>query len=268
MFKHQLGIIGAGKMGQALLEGLLTKHIYARDQVLACTRQEQSARQLGQRLQIATCNDPHRVVQECETLLIALKPHMAAKVLEQVRDHITPRHTLISVMTGVPTGFLEALTPHPIPVYRAMPNTPAMIGEGMSVLCKGQHTTAAQDAVVEQMFRAVGSAAWIEEDMMNPSTGFSGAGPAFVYVFIEAMSDAGVKLGLSRDLATLMAAQTVKGAAAMVLETGLHPAQLKDRVTTPAGVTIDGLMELEDRGLRVAIIKSIVKAAERADELF
>lgn len=262
-------MIGAGKMGQALLQGLIARGTYTAGEICACTRQKKSAEQLQQQLGIACGIDPRAVVQQSDVVVVALKPHMAERVMAPLQDCWQPGQVLISVMTGVPTDFLEEMTGgQAVAVYRAMPNTPAMVGEGMTVMCGGTHAAEVHDAVVEQIFSAVGRTAWIEQELMNASTGFSGAGPAYVYVFIEAMSDAGVKVGIQRELSLLMAAQTVKGAAEMVLRTGMHPAQLKDKVTTPAGVTIDGLMELEDMNMRSAVIRSVVKATERAEALF
>ncbi|MFN7707432.1 MAG: pyrroline-5-carboxylate reductase [Sphingobacteriia bacterium] len=266
--KYKIGLIGAGNMGQVLLAGLLKRGTYRREDINACTKQAKSARALAAAMGIHTGNDPREVVLNSELVILAVKPYMAERVLQPLQGCWDDVRAVVSIMTGVPISFLEEQVGRTIPVYRAMPNTPATVGQGMTVIARGSQGAEEMDARVEEVFQAVGHTAWIEEDLMNASTGLSGAGPAYVYLFIEAMSDAGVKVGIPRDLALLMAAQTVKGAAEMVLASGMHPAQLKDQVTTPAGVTIDGIMEMEDLNLRSAVIRSVVKATERAYALF
>jgi pyrroline-5-carboxylate reductase len=154
-----------------------------------------------------------------------------------------------------------------VPIIRAMPNTPSQLGAGMTGICKGANATTAQLELAQTMFNTVGRTAVVEEKHMDAVTGLSASGPAFIYIIVESLAEAGVKVGLPRDLATLLAAQTTMGAAKVVLETGQHPAQLKDAVTTPAGCTIDGILELEEGKLRVTLIKAVVKAAQRAKEL-
>jgi len=171
------------------------------------------------------------------------------------------------VAASVSTAYMEDVLQGPIPVVRAMPNTPCVVGAGMTGLCKGNHATQAQLETARQFFDTVGRTVLVEEKHMDAVTGLSASGPAFVYIILESLAEAGVKVGLPRDVATLLSAQTLHGAARVALETGDHPAQLKDAVTTPAGCTIDGIMELEDGKLRVTLIKAVVKATERAKEL-
>jgi pyrroline-5-carboxylate reductase len=148
-----------------------------------------------------------------------------------------------------------------------MPNTPSMVGEGITAICKGKYATPEHLEIASKLFNAVGKTVVVDEKHMDAITGLSGSGPAFLYIILEALAEGGVKMGLSRELATLLAAQTMLGAAKVVLETGHHPALLKDTVTTPAGCTIDGILELEDGKLRVTLIKAVVKASQRAKEL-
>jgi pyrroline-5-carboxylate reductase len=171
------------------------------------------------------------------------------------------------VAASVPTSRIERLLKRAVPVVRAMPNTPCVVGCGMTGLCKGKFATAQHLEIASALFGVVGRTVVVDEKLMDAVTGLSASGPAFIYIILESLAEAGVKVGLPRDVATLLAAQTVLGAATVVLETGEHPAQLKDTVTTPAGCTIDGILELEEGKLRVTLIKAVVKAAQRAKEL-
>jgi pyrroline-5-carboxylate reductase len=167
----------------------------------------------------------------------------------------------------VPTSFIESRLQKKIPVIRAMPNTPAMVGEGITALTKGKFASEKDIATAQKLFGAVGKTVVVDEKNMDAITGLSASGPAFIYIILESLAEGGVKAGLSRELATMLAAQTTLGAAKVALDTGYHPALLKDMVTTPAGCTIDGILELEEGGLRVTLIKAVVKAAQRAKEL-
>jgi len=189
------------------------------------------------------------------------------QVLRQISDDLAPGHLLISVAASVSTRFIEGLLDQPIPVIRTMPNTPCLIKQGMTAIAAGKHANAHHMQQARNIFDSIGRSLILDEKHMDAVTGLSASGPAFVYIIIESFIEAGVKVGLPRDVATLLAAQMVHGAASMVLETGEHPAKLKDVVTTPAGCTIDGILELEDGGLRTTLIKAVVKATVRAREL-
>jgi pyrroline-5-carboxylate reductase len=171
------------------------------------------------------------------------------------------------VAASVPTSYIEQRAGEKVPVIRAMPNTCSTVGCGMTGICKGAHATVEHLEMAKAMFNAVGRTVVVDEKNMDAVTGLSASGPAFAYIILESLAEAGVKVGLPRDVATLLAAQTMKGSASVVLETGDHPALLKDAVTTPAGCTIDGIMELEEGKLRVTLIKAVVKATQRAGEL-
>jgi pyrroline-5-carboxylate reductase len=189
------------------------------------------------------------------------------KVLREIGDQLTANQLLISVAASVTTGFVEDRLPKAIPVVRAMPNTPSVMNAGMTGLCLGHHAKPEHKEISEAIFACVGKTVFVDENLMDGVTALSASGPAYLYVVIESLAEAGVKLGLSREVSTLLAAQTMYGASRMVLESKAHPALLKDMVTTPAGCTIDGLMELEEGKLRVTLIKAVVKASERAREL-
>jgi pyrroline-5-carboxylate reductase len=187
--------------------------------------------------------------------------------MEEIRLQVRPEQLIISVAASVPTSAIENALASAIPVVRAMPNTPCAIGQGMTALCKGKHAGPSHLEIATELFNVVGRTVVVDEKHMDAVTGLSASGPAYIYIILESLAEAGVKVGLPRDIATLLAAQTTLGAAGVVLETGDHPALLKDAVTTPAGCTIDGIMELEEGKLRVTLIKAVVKAAQRAKEL-
>jgi pyrroline-5-carboxylate reductase len=180
---------------------------------------------------------------------------------------MTPEQMIVSIAASVPTAMIEKNLPANVPVIRAMPNTPCLMGAGMTAICKGKHASAEHVALTSHMFEVVGRTVVVDEKHMDAVTALSASGPAYIYIILESLAEAGVKVGLPRDIATLLAAQTALGAAKVVLETGDHPALLKDAVTTPAGCTIDAIMELEEGKLRVTLIKAVVKAAQRAKEL-
>jgi pyrroline-5-carboxylate reductase len=188
-------------------------------------------------------------------------------LVEEIRPALTKDKTLISFAAAVKTRSIEEAAGLEIAVIRAMPNTPSALGAGAAALCRGRYVSAEQMELAKRIFETVGRAVVVDEKHMDAVTGLSGSGPAYIYIIIEALAEAGVKVGLPRDLATELAAQTTFGAAKMVLETGYHPAMLKDAVTTPAGSTIDGIMALEEGGLRVTLIKAVMRATERAKQL-
>ncbi len=200
-------------------------------------------------------------------ILLGVKPTQVLDVVRSIKDQLTPDTVLISIAASVTTAAIEEVAGEGVPVIRAMPNTPATLGAGMTALVRGRFATAGQMAVAEQMFRTVGRVVALDEKHMDAVTGLSGSGPAFLYIILEALAEAGVNVGLPRDIATVLAAQTAYGAARMVLETGAHPALLKDEVTTPAGCTVDGILELEEGGLRVTLIKAVKRSTERARAL-
>ena len=263
-----LGVIGAGQIGGALLSGLLRARFLPREKIKATTAHEIMARDLAERLHIDVSKDNRSVAENSDVLVIAVKPQKVGNVLREVRDVLDPkRHLVISLASGIFTDQIERAIGKHVPVIRVMPNMPISVGSGMSVICRGKYATPEQMTLTEKMLKTVGEVLEVEEEMMNAVTGFSASGPAYIYVIIESLAEAGVKVGFSRETATRLAAQTVLGSADMVLKTGEHPAKLKDGVTTPAGVTIDGLMELEEGKLRVTLIKAIVMSTRRAEQI-
>ena len=196
-----------------------------------------------------------------------MKPQVVGEVLKEIKPALGKNTLVISVAASVPTAYIEQRANEKVPVIRAMPNTCSIVDCGMTGICAGAHASADHLEIAKSMFGAVGRTVVVDEKNMDAVTGLSASGPAFIYIILESLAEAGVKVGLPRDISTLLAAQTMKGAASVVLETGDHPALLKDSVTTPAGCTIDGIMELEEGKLRVTLIKAVVKATQRAGEL-
>jgi pyrroline-5-carboxylate reductase len=211
--------------------------------------------------------DNQAIAASASIILLAVKPKSIADVLDQIGPGLQPDTLVISTAAGVPINIIESHLPPSVGVVRAMPNMAVAVGEGMTALSRGKKVSDEGMKLAEGLFGAVGAVVTLEESHMDAVTGLSGSGPAYIYIVIESLADGGVKMGLPRDVAIRLAAQTALGAAKTVLVTGEHPAKLKDQVTTPAGVTIDGILELEEGGVRVALIKSVVKATERSRQL-
>jgi pyrroline-5-carboxylate reductase len=264
-----IGIIGMGKMGEALVAGLRREagHDRGSATLRATTRTTESAAEVRKRVGVACDLDNAGLARKSDILLLCVKPHQAQAVLEGIAPELTRDHILISICASITTDQLHAWSGGECAVIRAMPNTPCLIGQGMTALCPGPGAKPAQLKLGERIFSAVGRTCVVEESLMDGVTGLSGCGPAYIYLVIEALSEAGVKVGLPRKTATLLAAQTLLGAAQMVLERGEHPAALKDEVTTPAGCTIDGLMALEEGALRTTLIRAVVAATRRSKSL-
>jgi pyrroline-5-carboxylate reductase len=262
-----IAVLGAGKMGGILVQAFLRCGLFPREHVSATVAHPSRALTLSDQFGISVTTDNLRAAQQADVLLLGVKPQQMADVVSGIAPALNPGKLLISFAASVKTSAIEAAAGCDIPVIRAMPNTPAMLGAGITAICRGKFVSDQQLALAEQIFSTVGRTVIVDEKHMDAVTGLSGSGPAFLYIIIEALAEAGVNVGLPRDIATLLAAQTTYGAAKMVLETGSHPALLKDEVTTPAGCTVEGILELEEGGLRVTLIKAVKRATERAREL-
>jgi pyrroline-5-carboxylate reductase len=269
----KLAVLGVGKLGGILLRAYLKEGLFSANRVAATVRHAERAARLAKELGIAVNTDNREAVKGADIILLTVKPQTVAEVLREIALEINAQTLLVSVAASVPTSYLEQQLAascgelNEVPVVRAMPNTPAAVGCGMTAICRGAHAGRDHLEIAHSMFDAVGRTVVLDEKHMDAVTGLSASGPAFAYIILESLAEAGVKVGLPRDIATLLAAQTMKGAASVVLETGDHPALLKDAVTTPAGCTIDGILELEEGKLRVTLIKAVVKATSRAGEL-
>lgn len=265
--KKTLAVVGVGKLGEALISGLLKNSSLVAEDITGSVSKMTSVERVEKKLGIKVSQNNIETVAGKDIILLAVKPQNMDRVLKELKETITPNQLVISVAASVTSSFVQERLQDGVPVVRAMPNTPSVINAGMAGLCAGIHASAEQIAVAEAIFKCVGETVFVDESLMDAVTALSASGPAYLYVVVESLAEAGVKLGIPRETATLLAAQTMFGAAKMVLDSKAHPAMLKDTVTTPAGCTIDGLMELEEGKLRVTLIKAVVKAAERAREL-
>ncbi len=263
----KLALIGAGKLGESLLSGLLSSQLIPAGKVAATVAHQPRADYLSEKYDMKAHTDNLQAVAGADLVLICLKPQQVKGFLHEVRKALGRTALIISAAASVTTSLIERALGHSARVVRAMPNTPCLIRQGMTALARGAHATDEDVKVAQEIFASMGRTVVVDEKHMDAITGLSASGPAYVYMIIESLAEAGVKLGLPRELSTELSAQTLLGASALVLHTGEHPAKLKDVVTTPAGCTIDGLLELEEGGLRVTLIKAVVRAAERAREL-
>jgi pyrroline-5-carboxylate reductase len=258
-----LGVIGAGVMGQTLLRGLLSGKLIAHDRVWAGDKKPATCAAASEALGITVESDFHARVPGADLILLCVKPNDAPVVLATLRNAGLRRETLlISILAGVGTDRLELLLGTENPVVRAMPNTPAVVGEGMTVICGGRYATPADLLRAQAIFEAVGRCMTADEVHFNAITALSGSGPGYNFLIMEALADAGVRVGLPRQLALTLVAQTALGAARMVLSTGRHPAALRDDVTTPAGCTIGGLLMLEDGRIRSVLARAVEEATK------
>jgi len=267
MKAQTIGIVGVGTMGEALIKGLQASPIGKQAKIFGSTKTAESARAIQERYGIDCGNDNGVVAKKAEVLILAVKPHHAQNALEEIAPHLRKGQLLISICAAVKLDRLRAWAGNKCSIVRSMPNTPATVSEGITVICPSLGLAEAEIKKAEEIFSTVGKVARLEEAYMDAATGLSGCGPAYVFLMIEALSEAGVKLGINRKTSTLLAAQTLLGAAKMVLERGEHPAAMKDEVTTPAGCTVDGLMALEEGKLRVTLIKGVLAAAKRSATL-
>ena len=263
----RVAVLGAGKMGGILLQAFLKQNLFAPEQIHATVGHAERALALSTQWGVDVTTNNLEAARQSDLILLGVKPMQVPGLVEEIRPALTTAKTLISFAASVKTRAIEEAAGMEIAVIRAMPNTPSALGAGAAALCRGRFVSAAQMELAERIFETVGRAVVVDEKHMDAVTGLSGSGPAYIYIIIEALAEAGVKVGLPRDIATELAAQTTFGAAKMVLETGYHPAMLKDAVTTPAGSTIDGIMALEEGGLRVTLIKAVMRATERAKQL-
>ncbi len=263
---QNVAIIGIGKMGETLARALVEGQVLSKDQVFATAKHSETSEEKAKSLGIRACQNED-AVREARILVLSVKPQAMEEVLLSIAPLLTQDHLLVSTAASVSTSYIERTIGKEVPVVRTMPNTPCLLRKGMTGLSAGTHARQEHIDVTRALFESMGRVMILDEKHMDAVTGLSGSGPAFMYVVLEALAEGGVKVGLPRDVATELVAQTMLGAAKMVLETREHPAKLKDGVTTPAGCTIDGLLELEEGGLRVALIKAVVGATGRASEL-
>ena len=263
----KIGFLGAGKMASALAKGFVASKIVSAKQILASDVFEGARAAFKEEVGGGVTDSNEGALRFANVLVLAVKPNQVATVLNEIKPAFTSKHLLVSIAAGVTLAKLEAALPARARVVRVMPNTPALVGAGASGYALGGHATPDDGKLTQQLLSSVGVAFSVKESLLDAVTGLSGSGPAYVFQIIEALSDGGVAAGLPRDVATQLAAQTLLGAAKMVLETGQHPGALKDMVTSPGGTTIDGLHELEKGRVRAALMNAVRAAANRSKEL-
>ena len=263
----RLGFVGAGRMATALAKGFVSAGLAQASEIVASDALPAACQEFSRATGGQTMAENRQTAAACDVLLLAVKPQQMGEVLADLKGVLSAEHLVISIAAGIPLKSIAQGLGNGPRLVRVMPNTPCLVGSGASAYCLGPGATAADGELVARLFSAVGKAVQTPEKLLDAVTGLSGSGPAFVYVMIEALSDGGVNMGLPRDIATLLAAQTVLGAAQMVLATGQHPGVLKDQVASPGGTTIAGLQALEEHGLRAALIAAVEAATERSIEL-
>lgn len=266
--RRTVGFLGGGNMANALIRGLISARLYGADQIQASDVDPAKRAALKRRLKVAATADNVALVREARVVFLAVKPQIIDGVLAQLRQEVTPRQLFISIAAGVPTARLERGLGPQARVVRVMPNTPALLGKGMSVIVRGKCATTADERLAVRLFRAVGRAVAVQdESLLDAVTGLSGSGPAYVYLFAEALIGGGVAAGLPASLAAELSYQTLQGATAMLQETGESPQTLRAQVTSPGGTTLAGLTELDRRGFREAVAGAVVTATRRSQEL-
>lgn len=264
---QKIGFIGAGVMAEAFILGLSKNHTVLPENMLVNDVNEERLQHLAKEYGVTPYQECREMVRNSQVLLLAVKPQSAAEALSPLKDAFSSEKMVISIAAGVTITTLRKYLPEQIGLARVMTNTPCLIGKGVSAVAFSKNIKPEQKELATRILQAVGTVHHVPEKYMNAITGLSGSGPAYIYLVIEALSDAGVRAGLPRDLSLQLAVETLSGSAAMVDIMKTHPAILKEKVTTPAGTTISGLHVLERSGVRVAFMDAVIAAAERAAEL-
>ncbi len=266
MSKKSIGFVGAGNMAEAMIRGLLRGKVFAPDQITASAPREERQRELAEKFSIrVTGNNPEAARQSI--VVLSVKPQILSKVLEEISDSVRADSLVISIAAGVPVALIQTKLRKGTRVVRAMPNTPALVDSAATAIAGGEHAQESDLEDAKRIFDAVGITVVLDETLLDAVTGLSGSGPAYVFLILEALSDAGVKVGLSRRTAQLLAAQTLLGSAKLLLETNEHPGRLKDMVTSPGGTAITGLHTLEHGGVRTTLMNAVEAATRRSREL-
>lgn len=267
MLDKTIAFLGTGNMAEAILKGLLRAGTAKPENIIATGRRPERLEELQRAYGVRTTTDNLTAAREADIIVLSVKPQAMDKLVVQVAPALDHRKLIISVAAGVPIAALERRLGAGARIIRTMPNTPSLVGAGACALARGEHASEEDLAVASRIFQSVGTTTVVDENLLDAVTGLSGSGPAYVFLVIEALSDAGVKVGLPRYTALKLAAQTVLGSAQLLIETNAHPGQLKDQVTSPGGTAIAGLHTLEAGGLRTTLINAVEAATRRAKEL-
>jgi pyrroline-5-carboxylate reductase len=262
-----VGFLGAGNMGEALIKGLLAAKLVPADAIFATDVRPERLKELARQYGIQVASDNAELVRRADIVILAVKPQIMDAVATEIAPAVTRRKLLISIAAGVATEKIRARLHKDSRLIRVMPNTPALVLEGVTAIAKADGLEPGDLDVAREIFGAVGRVVVLGEELLDAVTGLSGSGPAYVAVVIESLADGGVRMGLDRATAMTLATQTVLGAAKLLLETGLHPGALKDMVSSPGGTTIAGIAALEEGGLRTTFIKAVERATQRSREL-
>lgn len=265
--KKKLGFVGGGNMAAALVKGLLHSKVVPPGDIIVSDVKDDRLQMFRDKHGVRTTMDNHELVRDVDVIVLSVKPQVIDKVLGVIGKDVRPDQLVISVAAGVPVSAMEARLPDGAHVVRSMPNTPATVDAGATAIAPGTHATEADLEIAHALFAAVGRVVTLDESLLDAVTGLSGSGPAYVMLMIEALADGGVKVGLHRDTALMLAAQTVYGSAKLLLDTGEHPGRLKDMVTSPGGTAIAGLHTLESGGLRRTLIDAVEAATNRSAAL-
>ena len=267
MYDKELGLIGVGNMGTALLKGVLSSNTIEKEKIVIYDVREDVIKNRIQEFNVKAVSSNTELVQQVKFIIIAVKPQNIDSVLEEIGPKLSEDQILISIAAGVTLDYIKKYISKNIGLIRVMPNTPALVGEGASAIAHNKNITENDLNYVKKILNSVGKVVELEEKHIDAVTGLSGSGPAYVFVMIEALADGGVKMGLPRNIALKLAAQTVLGSAKMVMETGMHPGELKDMVASPGGTTITALHEIEKGKLRATLISAVEAATLKSKSL-
>jgi pyrroline-5-carboxylate reductase len=263
----QIGFVGVGNMGEALIHGLLHGHLCRPDQILCSDTRPERLKAIREKYEVKGTSHNTEVVKQSDLIIIAVKPQIMKNVVEEIAKYLNLSKLIISIAAGVPLEAIESCAKKELKLIRVMPNICVSVREGVSAIAGGKHALKEDLMMAKTIFDSVGKSLFIDEYLLDAVTGLSGSGPAYIFLIIDALADAGVKVGLSRDDALILSSQTVLGAAKMLIETGEHPGKLKDLVTSPGGTAIAGLHTLEEGGLRTTLINAVEVATQRAQVL-
>ncbi len=263
----RIGFLGCGNMGEAMVKGLVEASVVVPEALMASDARSDRLAELDRRYGVRVAKDNVELVRESDVVVLAVKPQIMTPVLKEIAPSLSRRQLVISIAAGVSTTTIRTAVGKDIRLIRVMPNTPALVLEGATAIAKGKGLEEGDLEIAQEIFGAVGKVVVLEEELMDAVTGLSGSGPAYVAVVIESLADGGVKMGLDRVTAMLLATQTVLGAAKLLLETGVHPGSLKDMVSSPGGTSITGIAALEEGGIRTTFIKAVERATLRSREL-
>lgn len=263
----KIGFIGCGNMGSAMALGILKSGISTKENIIASCSREESAKRIREELGVKTTLDNKEVCKESDIIFLAVKPYMYEKVIKEIRDFVNLDKIIVTIAAGIDLKDVEGWFNKDTKVVKTMPNTPALVGEAMSAICPNKLLNKEELKLVMDIFNAFGKSEVLEEKDFHGFIALCGSSPAYVYMFIEAMADAAVREGITREKAYKLAAQSVLGSAKMVLETGEHPAKLKDNVCSPGGTTIEAVLELEETGFRSSVISAMKKCSKKSKKI-